>query len=630
MHHLTTLIVALVMLFPFAAGHAQALPLRVPDQIHASPPPAFASDRILVKFKPGSAAAEMASLARQGHDRHLRTIPGLDVHVIQVPAGTVLERVAVYQRNPNVIFAEPDFYRVLIEPNEGTDPPPPSGTGNDHFSDQWALNNTAQLHAIPDPVTGIAEVRGSQDADIDAPEGWDISTGSANVKIGILDTGVDCRSASNPVGSLEFDAGKCVEQVNFVAAEEGLLDFIGHGTHVAGIAAAATDNGIGVAGVGWNSSVGNLKTCFQYYYCPYPELCEYYTVIIGVCPVSASAEAIQYAADNGYHVINMSYASDEFDVNGDPVSYGQYSQAEADAVANAWDAGVVMVAAAGNEGTNTPLYPAAYPQVIAVGATDHDDNIPDFSSFGSSWVSLMAPGEYILSTVPNEFCIFYADILGVEFDPESDACLDWYSGTSMASPHVAGAAALVWAHFFSASLTDPGNCMDTNGVTPCNQAVRQHLEGGADTAGALGQNMLAWSMNGRLNLHGALMASVEPPPPPPPPPVVVPLSPSLLVATVVPDSAGGESVELTWEQDGLITGFDIERDKLNTKRGTVTGTASWAVAPSPLAYADDVGSGRYLYRIRARNGDEVSAWVELAGYVDVTDGGGKGGGKPKK
>jgi subtilisin family serine protease len=639
MRHLMSILVFLVICFPVV--DAQAGPLQGPGNIHSSPPPRYATDRILVKLKPGTVAAQLQALPQGDH--FLRTIPGLGVHVLQVPAGTVLDRVAVYQRNPNVLYAEPDYNRILIEPNEGTDPLPPDGTGNDHFSDQWALNNTGQLHAIPDPVLGIVEVSGSSDADIDAPQAWDISTGSSSVKIGILDTGIDCRDAGNPSGSLEFTAGKCIEQVNFVGGEEDLLDYLGHGTHVAGIAAATTNNGIGIAGVGWNSSVGSLKTCYQYYYYPYPELGDIYYEIIGVCPVSASVEAIQYAADHDYHVINMSYASDEFDVNGDPVSYGGYSQAEADAVANAWDAGVVLVAAAGNEGTNTQIYPAAYPQVIAVGATDHDDNVPDFSSFGSNWVSLMAPGENIISTVPNEFCVFYAWLLGLEFDPDSDVCLDWYSGTSMASPHVAGAAAVVWGHLFAGSLADPGSCTDADGATPCNQVVRDRLESGADTSGALGQNMQAWSMHGRLNVAGALQAGGgEPPVPPPPPPEPepeVPLAPAALSVGMVDDGGGDESVQMSWSHSlENVTDFDIERNSVHPKNNKITATTVMQSVDGGLSltYTDLADSGLYRYRVRARNGSALSDWSGYSGDIAVSDstggsgGGGPGGGKGGK
>ncbi|UTW13540.1 S8 family serine peptidase [Marinobacterium rhizophilum] len=512
MPHLIALSVALLM-FLTQAGQVLALPSHDPARVHSSPPPTFAPDRILVRFKPGSAAAEMASLAREGRDRHLRTIPGLDVHVLQVPAGTVLDRVALYQRNPNVLFAQADAYRILTIPNEGQDPP--GGAINDYFAEQWALNNTGQVHTYPDPLIGAVPVTGSPDADIDAPEAWDLYQGNPAVKIAILDTGVDCRDvATNPQGSIEFDTatGKCSEQVSFVEQySPTVLDVVGHGSHVAGIAAAQTDNDIGIAGVGWHSSVGSLKACFEYAYYPFPGI-DYY-VIVGVCPVSASAAAITYAADQGYHVINMSYASDLVDADGEPAGIGGANPAEASAVAYAWSKGAVLVAAAGNGNDTALVYPAAYPEVIAVGATDRYDDRASFSTFGNNWVSLLAPGDNIISTIQNDLCIFYAEILGLFFDPDNDACLDWFSGTSMASPHVAGAAALVWGYLFETQLGDPQLCSDAQGAG-CNQVVRTMLEGGADTTGALGQNMLAWSQHGRLNLYGALTAVSEPPPPP--------------------------------------------------------------------------------------------------------------------
>jgi subtilisin family serine protease len=131
----------------------------------------------------------------------------------------------------------------------------PGDPNRDYFAEQWGLHNLGQPLTNPDNPT--VSISGYTDADIDAPEGWDISTGSAAVKIAILDTGIDCDSVEH--------AGKCVEEVNFVTQYSSTLeDIVQHGTHTAGIAGANTNNGIGVAGVGWNSSVGNLKECFEY------------------------------------------------------------------------------------------------------------------------------------------------------------------------------------------------------------------------------------------------------------------------------------------------------------------------------------------------------------------------------
>ena len=297
--------------------------------------------------------------------------------------------------------------------------------------------------------------RGIADADIDAPEGWSITHGSPNIRIAILDSGVYCSHA-------DLDS-KCVEQTSFVGQHGSPPDdIIGHGTHVAGIAAAETDNGVGIAGVAWEASIGSLKVCYEDY------TLAILGIIQGVCDDADIAAAIIYAAQNGYDVINMSLAGPQF------------SQTLLNAVNYAWNQGVVIVAGAGNGYSTEKLYPAAYDNVIAVAATDYFDNLAYFSTFGD-WVSVLAPGHTILSTVPNELCNMQPN------DPEG--CHDWKSGTSMATPHVAGIAAMLLAHL--------------RGLT--NAQVRSSIENSAEEVGALGQNFLAWVQHGRVNLYEALM-----------------------------------------------------------------------------------------------------------------------------
>ena len=297
--------------------------------------------------------------------------------------------------------------------------------------------------------------RGIADADIDAPEGWSITHGSPNIRIAILDSGVYCSHA-------DLDS-KCVEQTSFVGQHGSPPDdIIGHGTHVAGIAAAETDNGVGIAGVAWEASIGSLKVCYEDY------TLAILGIIQGVCDDADIAAAIIYAAQNGYDVINMSLAGPQF------------SQTLLNAVNYAWNQGVVIVAGAGNGYSTEKLYPAAYDNVIAVAATDYFDNLAYFSTFGD-WVSVLAPGHTILSTVPNELCNMQPN------DPEG--CHDWKSGTSMATPHVAGIAAMLLAHL--------------PGLT--NAQVRSSIENSAEEVGALGQNFLAWVQHGRVNLYEALM-----------------------------------------------------------------------------------------------------------------------------
>ncbi len=422
----------------------------------------FTPDSVLVAFEPGTSEAEIDLTHSQAGGKVIKRMQAVGIQVVAVPNGTVQKAVGQYRMNPTVRFAEPNYRRPLFRPvtTEGSEPTLEIGN---NFDEQWGLHNTGQsFGATMDPLFGTLiypAYTGVADADIDAPEGWALTHGDPAIKIAILDSGVSCTH-------VDLDS-KCVEQVNFVADHGSPVDdVIGHGTHVAAIAAAETDNGLGTAGVAPNASIGSLKVCYEDY------SLALLGIIQGVCEDADIAAALIYAADAGYHVINMSLAGPEL------------SLTLQDAVNYAWDKGVVIVAAAGNNYSPVKQYPAAYANVISVAATDYFDNLAYFSSFSQDsegWVSVAAPGHSILSAVPGELC-------GVAPD-HPQGCYDWKSGTSMAAPHVSGIAALL-----SSYLSNPTNAQ-----------IRSNIEGGADKVGALGQNMLAWTKHGRVNLYGALV-----------------------------------------------------------------------------------------------------------------------------
>lgn len=431
--------------------------------------PRFVEGQVLVGFSPGAGAQERSDAHAQAGGRLIRRLPQLDVEVVSVPSGAVFSSIAAYRRNPNVRFAEPNYLRRLTLPNEGSEPWPYGGGTIDFMTEQWGLHNTGQ-GLYYDQLTGeLGAIRGTPDADIDFDEAWNHLNGRAvdqAIVIAVLDSGVAC--------SHEDLNAKCVNQQLFAPSAYGQADFIGHGTHVAAIAAATTNNSRGIAGVGWNARIADLKVCYE-------EIDWLFGFVYGICADADIAAGLTYAADQRYHVANMSLAGPE------------ESSTLAGAVAYAAANGMLVVAGAGNAYTQDTMYPAGYPSVIAVGATDYFDNLAGFSSFGKTWVHLLAPGVNILSALSPEACEGIAN------------CYGWNSGTSMATPHVAGAAALVWGY------------RKALGLPATNTAVYDILLSSAEATGALGQNFLAWVTRGRLNLHNAVILAESGTPPPPPP-----------------------------------------------------------------------------------------------------------------
>ncbi len=535
-----------------------------PPNPHALKIPPFAPDRVLVKFKPGITASTVAEAHVQAGGKKLKTIPGIGVHVVTVPSGTVAAKVAAYKANPNVLYAEPDRYRLLVMPTEEPGPTP-AGQSN-FFGEQWYLNNTGQAHTSAQqglfgPI--LSTTHGTNDADIDAPQAWDLTKGFLTIdptapntpKVAVLDSGADC-------DTIELQ-GKCLEQTNLVGLDPGFFeldpcppekpacDNFGHGTFVASELAANTDNDKGIAGAAWNTSFGVFKVCYQ-------ELVTdgFNIFVVGLCPLSGSAEAITLAATDQvdaaghltrsqYHVITMSYGSDLIDPDTGEIGSSAPPNTECDAVLYAWNHGVVVVAGAGNNGNTDKFYPAACTDnpatgtgqstVIAVGATDHDDDRASFSTYSTDaddWVSMAAPGQAILGVLPDFQC---------ELPPGTDTCVNWWDGTSMATPLVAAGAALVWADLYQSNAVDgalaPSGC--TVGGTPCNRVVRERLENGADKVGAQGQDLLQWTRHGRLNMANAVanVAGATAATPTPPPPTATPsLTPTAPPPTATPSS----------------------------------------------------------------------------------------------
>jgi thermitase len=361
-----------------------------PTIVFAAPPdnPASVSDlsssqQILVKFRPGTGLPEAAQIHRQLGGQVKGTIAGIGVQVVTVPKGQAKEKAKAYSARYGVAYAEADYMaEALAEPDDS------------YFTAQWNMQK------------------------VGAPGAWDITTGSPNVTIAILDTGVDLDHPDL--------AGKIVDNRNFTTSNT-TDDIYGHGTHVAGIAAAITNNGLGVAGLGYASSIMNIKVLGD----------------DGMGYWSWIAQGIIWAADNDAQIINLSLGGSDG------------SSTLEDAINYAWSKGVVVVAAAGNNGNTVPVYPAYYANCIAVAATDASDARPLWSNYGD-WVDVAAPGYRILSTSKNDNYVYM-------------------SGTSMATPHVAGLAALLFT-----------TVSDTNGNGKLNDEVRSWMEASCDDVGVSG------------------------------------------------------------------------------------------------------------------------------------------------
>jgi subtilisin family serine protease len=402
----------------------------------------FMEGELLVKFKPGVRGLARSEAHRKAGANIIKEFPSLGIqHVAFSKARKAEDVIAVYLRNPNVEYAEPN-YIVSVDafPNDID------------FYMLWGLHNTGQ--------TG-----GVTDADIDAPEAWDITTGLSNSVIAIIDTGIDYSHQdlgqnvwANPLelngtpgvdddGNGYIDDIYGIDTYNF---DSDPYDDHSHGTHVAGTIGALSNNNIGVAGVNWDVQLLACK----------------FLGAGGTGPTDAAIECLDYIRalkDSGVNIIasNNSWGS----------SFS--SQALKDAIDAQGD--ILFFAAAGNAGADNeqvPHYPSSYylPNVIAVTATNHSDG--QVYNYGEHVVHLGAPGYNILSTIPN-------GLYGNK------------SGTSMATPHVTGVAALLKAQ-------DPGRDW---------KVIKNLLLSGGDAITSLETKTISGK---RLNAYGSMNCTDSP------------------------------------------------------------------------------------------------------------------------
>jgi subtilisin family serine protease len=351
----------------------------------------YVSGQILVKFKSGANGASVAS----AHGGSLKNEVLDRIFVMKVPAGRELNVISALSHNPNVEFAEPDYIRTYGLPCSLGDCVAPLDT---YFGYKWDHNNDGTLNTT---AGALVVNTGKVDADIDWLEAHQqLGAFTGGAVIAIIDTGV--------FGAHVDLAGRVLPGYDFVNNDSDPADDDGHGTHVAGIAAAGGDNNLGVTGVAYGPNVKILpiKVCGP-----------------SGCPSSAIVSGIRYAADNGANVLNLSLG-------------GRFATtAEQQALQYALSKDVLPFCATGNDGSKTAIsYPAKFPECVAVGATDWFDTKASYSNAGNE-IDVAAPGG------DSENANGYSYILSTY----NDGGYGFVAGTSQATPQVTGLGGLLYA-----------------------------------------------------------------------------------------------------------------------------------------------------------------------------------------
>ncbi len=447
-------------------GTSRAMRASAPkDDTPARPHLEFMPGEVLVRFRSEAVAvkgrrAAMALRARGGEIMaEVEDFDGSEIvkglRVARVAKADTLNAVAAFNARADVLYAEPNYiWRKTRLPNDA------------RFPEMWGLKNTGQV-GFNDYTEQSAS--GTPGADIDAELAWDITTGSRSVVVGVLDGGADINHpdlkdniwvnpGEVPNNNLDDDGNGFIDDVNgwdFHHNDKTIFDNEDgddHATHVSGTIGATGNNGVGVTGVNWQVSIMELK-------------------VLG--PDGGSTTKII----NGYNYVRMMRERGvNIRVLNNSYGGGGKSQAAFEAINALNGAGILFVAAAGNESVDnfgSPHYPSGYdlPNVLGVAATDRFEQIAKFSNFGARLVSMGAPGRGVLSTIPN-------------------GDYQFFSGTSMASPHVAGAAALVLAINPSIAV------QNLRGVLAYSGEVTPSLQGKTTTGR-------------RLNAHNSIQSALE-------------------------------------------------------------------------------------------------------------------------
>ena len=367
-------------------------------------PRQFGDAEVLVKFRTGVSEEAIRRITSRLNDRiedEIESVPGLEA-IDDLDDADAEAVASEYRSLPEVEFAEPNYEISLEDTGPGLGPVRPS---DPRFAEQWALANDGQNG-------------GKQGADISAMRAWAVTTGSQKVVVAVLDSGVDythtdlatniwVRPANvQPYDDADLGTIQDLHGYNALGNDSDPMDDNGHGTHCAGIIGAEGGNDIGITGVNWKIEIMPLK----------------FMNAGGFGTTKDAIEAINYVIDRKQKGVNVRIIS---------ASWGstQKSRALEAVIRKAYDEGILFVAASGNASTNndrSPHYPSSYNNVVSVAALDRNDRLASFSNYGVKSVQIAAPGKDILSTWPGD-------------------AYEEHSGTSMATPVVAGVAALIVA-----------------------------------------------------------------------------------------------------------------------------------------------------------------------------------------